>query len=320
MRRVLVRSVVLLLSGVLAQGLVSSREAWAERPQALGASVCAAQPKPEDAATKERVTAAYNRGLEASRADKWPEAMAAFSEAWSLREHYQIAANLGRAEFMVGRHWEAAEHLRFFVRHAPPDVSAEEKNRAQEMFEKALTRVGSVTVNVNVPGAEVLVDGKRVGCAPLAEPVFAEPGRRTIEARSPGYTAARESADVAAGAEPTIRLQLVKAGPVDGDQQKTDSGGAGKPNKKIIVAGAVVTVALAGACGVSTGLAHYYAGERRRPLMKRTGKYTTRRHRLGPRVESELHRAVLLATHGYALPDLVATASSNDNLWTQGYR
>lgn len=263
MRLIQARFAFPLVLALVLQGLAPLGQAWAQSPPAQGAPASAGQPKAEDEATKARVKAAYDRGVEASNAQDWPKAIEALGEAWSLKQHYQIAANLGRAEFMAGKHWDAAGHLRFFLREAPPTVSAEEKKKAQEMFEKALTRVGSVTIQVNVPGAEVLVDGKPVGRAPLAEPVFVEPGTRAIEARHPGYNPARESADVAQGTAPTIRLQLVKAGASDGSQKSPEPTGGGKPNKTIIIAGAAVAGVAAVVGAVSGGLALKYAGDRR---------------------------------------------------------
>ncbi|NUQ79497.1 MAG: PEGA domain-containing protein [Polyangiaceae bacterium] len=169
------------------------------------------------------MTALYNQGIEAAQTGDWPKARAAFAEAFSLEpRHYQIAANLGRAEFMMGKYRDAAEHLSFFLRTAPPSVTPQDKARVQEMLDKALTRVGSLTVSVNMAGADVLVSGEMVGQSPLEGPIFVEPGRVSIEARRQGYTPAKTTVEAAAGASHKVPLEMTPEAPPQIPETKTN--------------------------------------------------------------------------------------------------
>ena len=70
-----------------------------------------------------------------------------------------------------------------------------------------------MTVAANVKGAEVFVDGKSVGMAPLEDEVFVEPGARTIEAKLAGYVDGKKKIDAAKGSMLTVTLSLVKETP-----------------------------------------------------------------------------------------------------------
>jgi hypothetical protein len=87
------------------------------------------------------------------------------------------------------------------------------------MLDKAQAKVGRLVITVNLPGADVLIDGQVVGKTPLPGPVFVEPGQVFIEARLPGYTQERVIQTAVAGAEETVNLSLTKStGPVGAAQ------------------------------------------------------------------------------------------------------
>ena len=110
-----------------------------------------------------------------------------------------MAANLGDCEMQIGQYREAAEH---FTRCVSSSLSSKPslKERLQQRFAQARARVGALKVKVSVPGAEVTVDGRAVGIAPLADEVFVEPGAHTVTARLGEYETGRASVQVAQGA------------------------------------------------------------------------------------------------------------------------
>src|SRR5688572_449503 len=57
-----------------------------------------------------RAVQIYTKGNLAAKNERWQEAYEAYAEAWKIKQHFQIAANLGRAELRLGKHRDAAEH------------------------------------------------------------------------------------------------------------------------------------------------------------------------------------------------------------------
>jgi hypothetical protein len=190
-------------------------------------------------ALTDKAAALYDEGMAAYGNNKMPQAHAAFLAAWALKHHWQIAASLGDSELQLGLFRDAAEHFAYFFRHAP----AERRTAAgQRLYDTARAKVGSLTVTVDLPGADVAVDGNVIGKAPLEEPLFVEPGHHQIEARS-GTKVASAQVDVPAGASQTVPLALTRPDPVLPVVER-------RPLWPALAAGGVAIVAL----GVGTGL------------------------------------------------------------------
>ncbi|MDC0744755.1 hypothetical protein [Polyangium mundeleinium] len=161
---------------------------------------------PPDVATT-RAGQLYDEGLDLYGAERFSEAHAALVAAWSLKKHYQIAGVLGDCEMRLGKYRDAAEHLTYYVRDYPKDQPAAKIEQARKMLDEAKGHLGTLTIRVDEPGADVFVDGKHVGPSPLVDPVFVDPGTRLIEAqRSSGKT--MQTVEVRAGSTHAVRLTL----------------------------------------------------------------------------------------------------------------
>jgi tetratricopeptide (TPR) repeat protein len=177
----------------------------------LGAiPVARAQPVPAPSSdSNDKADAYFRQGNDLYRLKKYAEAEVAFEEALRLKKVHDIAANLGYAEMEQGKLGEAAEHLDFAVRTWPPTGKQDKRQWAVERLATVKKEVTTLTIQVGVIGAEVLVDGKVIGTSPLAGAVFVVPGGRTLEAKSRGYADARLVITAAKGAEQTVTLALV---------------------------------------------------------------------------------------------------------------
>ncbi|WP_437781598.1 PEGA domain-containing protein [Sorangium sp. So ce1097] len=78
--------------------------------------------------------------------------------------------------------------------------------------------MGALKVSVTVAGAEVLVDGKNVGRAPLEGEVFVDPGEHRVEARHLDYEPASQTVSVAKGGMAEVKLAIT---PVRSEAQAT---------------------------------------------------------------------------------------------------
>ncbi|WP_437647904.1 PEGA domain-containing protein [Sorangium sp. So ce362] len=151
----------------------------------------------------------YDEGLAALNQARWAEAHASFLAAWRIKQHYQIAANLGVAELRLGKHRDAAEHLSWYLREAPAERTAQ-RQRAEVLLKEALAKVAAITITTEPKGADVKVNGAAAGRTPLALPVFLEPGRHVVGAELDGYKPAQEQIEPAAGHAIGITLHLVR--------------------------------------------------------------------------------------------------------------
>lgn len=154
----------------------------------------------------------FNEGKKLYREGKFGQAEASFEAAWGLAlQSKGIAANLGDCELRLGKFREAAEHLAISARLAPPEDPQRAKTMASLAAAKA--KIGTLVVKTNIP-AEVMLDGKRIGDAPLLDPIFVDPGKVKLRVRQEGYTSWEKEIDVAAGQEIPLDVALQKPAPI----------------------------------------------------------------------------------------------------------
>lgn len=197
-----------LLGTVLLALAALARPAAAQAPAGSASPIAAAPVEAMTAKAREL----YADGLKAFQQQRWPEAYAAFTGAWALQKHYAVAGNLGATEVQLGRYRDAAEHLAIYTKGIAEDPkrTAKERESARLLFDVATSKIVTMTVSVDVTGADVWIDGARVGAAPLADPVFVEPGKHTVEVKLDGYVTERRSFDAAAGEKKAVEVVLKK--------------------------------------------------------------------------------------------------------------
>jgi hypothetical protein len=188
----------------------------------------------------------FVKGVKAYEQQKWDQCRAALLAAFAIKRHNQIAGNLGECEMKLGKYRDAADHAWFFAHTLRPDANPERRAGAEALLKEAQQKVGTVLVTVDVDGATVLVDGQPAGNAPLAAPVFVDPGKHTIEALHAGDPGARVTVDAGAGEtrEVTLAVRKKEAPPPPVPMVQK------RPLWPALAAGSVAVVLL----GVGTGL------------------------------------------------------------------
>lgn len=213
---------------------------------------------PQGDVTKDATTMLYNAGIDAARAEQWEKAYESFLAAFKIKQHPQIAVNLGRAAVKAGRPREAAEYLTFFLRETKDQVGNQDRAAVQQLLLEAKGKIGTLIVKVNKPGADVVVDGKVVGQAPLRDDVFVDPGKHTVEARLGKEQAEPLTVELKAGDSRQVGLAVGSVGSEAGEGEKPaekpkqDSGSArifGDPEPKWLIVGGAATGA-----GVISGI------------------------------------------------------------------
>lgn len=166
-----------------------------------------AQPASSDAADD-----LYRRANEAYDHGKLEEAYALYTQAFALKKSFDIAGNLGHLEAKLGKHRDAAEHIAFSLSVFPPNGNVAARDKQRAVLATLKQSVGTLTIETNVPGATIVVDGKELGSAPLGREIYVDPGSHTIEAKRTGYRTAREDRGLTAGASAAVKLNLVQGG------------------------------------------------------------------------------------------------------------
>jgi hypothetical protein len=153
------------------------------------------------------------QGVEMRRHGDDAGALEVFRRAYE-QSHSAIAlAQMGFAEQALGRWLEAETHVREALASSDPWITA---NRAEidRAHDAIAQHVGTIELVGGVPGANVYLNGERVGVLPLSDAIRALAGRVTLEVRSPGYYPITREVTVVAG-QPTrenLEFRRIEAG------------------------------------------------------------------------------------------------------------
>jgi tetratricopeptide (TPR) repeat protein len=180
------------------------------RRGALGLALSAALALGTNTARAEDAEALVTRGLELRLQGKDGQALELFRRADQIAPSPRTRAQVALAEQALGI-WVAAEgHLAAAL--AAKDDAWIEKNRValSAALEIVRQHLGQLEVLGGAPGAEVYVDGARIGVLPMSAPWRVEVGRRSLEVRAPGYHSASRTTEIVAGGTTRETIGLVK--------------------------------------------------------------------------------------------------------------
>jgi hypothetical protein len=150
-------------------------------------------------------SALYERGDYAGALEKFNAAYAAYPSP-------KLMFNIGQADRDLSRPVEALDAFEKFLAGAPeasPETRADARKSVAELQEK----LGQIRIDCDRAGTEVSIDGKSVGLTPLAELIWATPGRHQVTASHASAALAIENADVSAGRVRTVVLRLQPLAP-----------------------------------------------------------------------------------------------------------
>jgi hypothetical protein len=156
----------------------------------------------------ERAAPFFQEGLRAADQKQWNEAEAAYLKAWKITKAFDLAANLGIVELKLGKSRLAATHLAFSLRTAPPSTKAPYMDRTRQLIEQAKQQIGVLRVRLNVPEAEVSIDGKPLSAEESADEIFVEPGTHRVVAHGLDYFASEQIVTVQAGSSQEVAFSL----------------------------------------------------------------------------------------------------------------
>jgi len=172
---------------------VEAREAHGRR---VDASASAGQPK----GSNKEIDALIKKAIELRREGRDKEALVELRRAADIERQPRVAAQIGMAEQALGL-WPAAERdLREGLAHDNDPWIKQNHATLQE----ALTFIEGHLANLDVwgppDGAEMYLDGERVGVFPLPGPVRVPAGNPELLIQAKGFSAVRRPLEVKAGA------------------------------------------------------------------------------------------------------------------------
>ena len=181
----------------------------------LGAPSALAQPKPDaskaEPAKPPPPTPAEIalRGQELCERGDTQEAITALTSALAQKPSPEVGAALASCEAKMGRWAAAAEHYQGALRATPEGPP---RKPLEDRLAEARGHVGTITITINVEGADVFVGNRFVGQSPLGGEVFADPGRNVVTVKKPNFDEAEQAVEVPARGTAAVKIELAPGG------------------------------------------------------------------------------------------------------------
>ncbi len=146
------------------------------------------------------------RAIELVRARDFVGALAYFQKAYDLSPSYLILYNIGKMASATRDPARALEAFERYLSEGADEVEAERRAEVEAELKALRQQVGALSVEVDEVGAEIEVDGRLLGRAPLERRVWLEPGDHRVVVV--GSRTETRRVRVEAGDTQTLKVEL----------------------------------------------------------------------------------------------------------------
>lgn len=171
-------------------------------------SLAVAQQQPTGDVARLRATETFRQGVEAFDRRDFEAARVAFLQTLALRPNEPaVQRNLGLSEIYSGHYLDGARRLARVLQ-TTRQGSSEERTRMQDSLKKAEQHLQRLTVEVDVDGADITIEGTELGHSPLPFAWYLAPGPYDVRVSKPGYQSWAHSGVGQAGRADHLRIVL----------------------------------------------------------------------------------------------------------------
>jgi hypothetical protein len=114
-------------------------------------------------------------------------AIVKFQHAYDLSKDPRLLWNIAVCEKNLRRYSRMLKAIERYQRDGGALLSEQDRKDAAELEKTVRALVSAVTLKVSEDGADILVDGVKVGKSPLTEPLLLDVGSRTVRVTKPGF-------------------------------------------------------------------------------------------------------------------------------------
>lgn len=164
-------------------------------------------PVAQEQTDDDRARAHFETGASLYSQESYDGALAEFEASYQLRPVPVVLFNIAQTLRRLDRYPQAIELYEQYLRTAD-DVTPERRTAVRRVIADLRRAMAPVSIETDVPGVDIVVDGRSMGRTPLPGPVFLAAGQRRIEASRDGFLTVREEVRVVGGEAVSLRLRM----------------------------------------------------------------------------------------------------------------
>jgi hypothetical protein len=137
--------------------------------------------------SKQEAAEHFASGVRLIDIGKVQEGLQEFLRAYELSPNYVVLYNIAQARVDLHQYCQAEQALRDYLREGGPHISKARRTTVDKQINDLEEKIGKLDIQVNVPGAAILVDGVEIGRSPLKDSVKVDAGEHVVSATASGY-------------------------------------------------------------------------------------------------------------------------------------
>jgi hypothetical protein len=150
----------------------------------------------------------FKRGLQLFDDGEYTLALVEFERAYQLAPNYRALYNIALVDMQLGRYADASRTLEQYLHDGGDGIPASRRAEVTKSLNDLKIRTATIEISMNVPGAEVTLDGRAIDAARLRGPTVIDAGEHTLRATAPGYLATDKTVTLAGGDKASVHLEL----------------------------------------------------------------------------------------------------------------
>ncbi len=154
-----------------------------------------------------QMRAHHRRGIELYDEGDFRLALVEFERAYAISGNYKILFNIGQVHYELRSYAKARLAFEQYLERGGERIDPARRADVERDLATLRTRTATLTVRANVPDAEIAVDDKRIGRAPI-EAAIVDAGIARLKATRPGYDVAIREVTLAGGDVQTVNIDL----------------------------------------------------------------------------------------------------------------
>jgi tetratricopeptide (TPR) repeat protein len=151
---------------------------------------------------------AYESGKLLYNDGDYQNARLKFERAYELSQDPRLLWNMAAAEKQQRRYDKVLGLIEKYLSEGGDKLSEQDRADARALVDTVRALVAEVTLTVNEPGAEVDVDGEKVGESPLPAPLIVPQGARAFRVSKDGFVPFSSTQSVSGGAKFALAITL----------------------------------------------------------------------------------------------------------------
>jgi len=187
---------------------LGSRGAWAA-PTELQ------DPAAAPASSRDEAAAAFRRGVELQKSGALADALAEFEQAYRLSPAYPVLYYIGAVSADLQRWARARQAFELYLELGSAELAPERIAEVRVHLKELSKHTATLTLTLNVPGAEVHVDGTRLESTSISGLIL-ETGEHVVRVSKPGFQPLEQTVEAGTGENLHLVLPLAPLVPDEG--------------------------------------------------------------------------------------------------------